>query len=54
MTGYFMKPQIHGRPSAGWAAFGPLQANWGTHRSHMPRGLRVHLTWPRTRSLYLG
>lgn len=53
--GYWLHPQVHGRPSGGWLAFGPLQVNWGTRRDlSMPTGLRLHLTWPFRRSLYLG
>lgn len=53
--GYWLHPQVHGSLGAGWLACGPIQANWG-RRSHltMPTGLRLHVTWPVQRSLYLG
>jgi hypothetical protein len=48
-----MRPQVHFLQDGGWMSLGPLQVNWGTGGA-MGRGLRLHLTWPRVRSVYLG
>lgn len=52
MGGYWLKPQWHGKLN-GWAALGPFQANWGTRRGSMPRGIRVFVTWPSTHRITL-
>lgn len=61
MSGYMMRPKlklrqrydVDDRPSGGELHFGPVQFNWGFGNGAMPRGLRVHQTWPKARSLYL-
>jgi hypothetical protein len=59
--GYMMRPKARlftrydedKRPSGGELLLGPIQFNWGFGNGAMPRGLRIHLTWPRMKSLYL-
>lgn len=53
--GYMMRPEIRTYHDGGHLLLGPIQFNWGRGGGQMPRGLRVHLTWPgKTHSLYLG
>lgn len=54
MTGYWKRPNLMRGTGGGHLLLGPLQFNWGNGRGDMPKGLRIHLTWPgQTRSAYL-
>lgn len=60
-NGYMMRPRLRlydrydadRRSSGGDLMLGPIQFNWGFGNGAMPRGLRIHQTWPRARSKYL-
>ena len=55
MTGYMKRPSLQRYHDGGHICLGPVQFNWGFGNCEMPKGLRIHLTWPgRTHSLYLG
>lgn len=54
MKPYMMRPEVRRYDGGGHLLFGPIQFNWGHGTGAMPKGLRIHLTWPIARSAYFN
>lgn len=53
MSPYVKAPKLMRYRDGGHLNLGPVQFNWGYGNGEMPRGLRIHVTWPVGVSVYL-